>query len=322
MKKTDDLSCAVTSSAFDFESRYIEVNGYQIHYVETGVGDPVGDPIGDPILFLHGNPTNSYTFRNVLKQIADATGSRCIALDLLGFGKSEKPNIRHNCMLHAGIIRDFIRKMELENITLVAEDWGGFLGGYVMTQMPHLFRSAVFMETFLWPMTYKEDYDPAFVVPFKLMRSPVGFLFSKVMNMMINKLIPDHCAISAESLQYYKDCVPTFKSRKAIGDFPKLLPTDGKPKESLEFALELQKGLKGIRFPVLWILADPGVVVSKASPIGLGRLEDLKTRVPQLQIRNFGKGYHFLSEENPEKIVEMVSEWLIEIRESINAQAS
>jgi haloalkane dehalogenase len=268
------------SAAFPFEPNYVDVRGHRIHFVTEGQGAPA--------LFLHGNPTSSYTYRNVIGPVARVTGRRCIAMDLLGFGKSDKPNIDYSC-LHADVIDGFIEALDLHRIALVAEDWGGFLGAHVMTRKPERFETAIFMETFLWPMTYEEDYDPRFVRPFKLMRSPVGGLFSKGMNLMINKLIPEHCPISKESLDYYS--MPTYRSRKALGDFPRLLPTSGRPAASHEFALELQKGLARVGSPVLWIKADPGVVVSMVNPCGLRRLDELRGNLPQLQVRDFGPGF-------------------------------
>lgn len=298
--------CGVSPPAeFLFEPNYVEVSGHRIHFVTEGQGDPV--------LFLHGNPTSSYAYRNVIGPVAHATGRRCIAMDLLGFGKSEKPHIDYSCRLHADIIHGFIKALDLHRIALVAEDWGGFLGGHVMTHRPERFETAIFMETFLWPMTYEDDYDPRFVRPFKLMRSPIGGLFSKGMNLMINKLIPEHCPISKESLDYYRNSLPTYRSRKALGDFPRLLPTNGRPAASHEFALELQGGLARVGFPVLWIKADPGVVVSMVNPCGMDRLDELRKRLPQLEVRDFGPGFHFLTEENPDKVATMVSTWLREL---------
>jgi len=299
---------------FAFEPRYVSVAGHDIHYVEVGEGDP--------ILFLHGNPTSSYVYRNVIGPVAESTGRRCIAMDLLGFGRSDKPDLDYSCRLHAEMIAGFVEALKLDRITLVAEDWGGFLGGWVMTREPALFQSAVFMETFLWPMTYADDYDPAFVKPFKLMRSPVGGFFSKRLNLMINKLIPEHCPISDESLAYYRESLPTYRSRRALGDFPKLLPTDGQPEASHVFARELQEGLREVSAPVLWIKADPGVVVSMNNPIGMGRLEELQQRLPQMVIRDFGPGSHFLTEEDPDKVASMVSTWLNELRDADAPRAS
>ena len=141
MKESPVLTRPATASAFDFQSLFTTVEGHKIHYVEHGQGDPV--------LFIHGNPTSSYLYRNVIRQVAEAAGRRCIALDLLGFGKSDKPQLKHTCALHARIISNCIRNLALENIVLVAEDWGGFLGSYIMTKHSEWFQSAVLMETFL-----------------------------------------------------------------------------------------------------------------------------------------------------------------------------
>lgn len=141
----------------------------------------------------------------------------------------------------------------------------------------------------------------------------IGGLLSKGMNLMINKLIPEHCPISKESLDYYRSSLPTYRSRKALGDFPRLLPMNGRPAASHEFALELQEGLARVGFPVLWIKADPGVVVSLVNPCGMRRLDELRGRIPRLQVREFGPGFHFLTEEDPDKVAVMVSTWLNEV---------
>ena len=290
------------SHLFDFEARFVQIRGHQIHYVEAGKGAP--------ILFVHGNPTSSYTFRNVIGPVAQKTGRRALAVDLLGFGKSDKPrNLKYTIDLHREILSLFIESLGLRDIILVAEDWGGFLGGLVMVAQPDRFAGAALMETFLWPLTWQDDMDPEFVAPFRMMRSPIGFLFTRVMNMMVNKLIPDHCPISDESLQYYKDSLPGFATRKAMAAFPKLIPIDGDPAESHQIALELQRGLSRVTCPVLWIKADPGVIVSMKNPIGMGRLDELARTWPQMEVVDFGEGYHFLSEENPQLVAKLVSDW-------------
>src|SRR5688500_13925507 len=95
----------------------VTVAGYKIHYIEAGRGEP--------IVFIHGNPTSSYVWRNVLSEVARLTGKRCIAIDLLGFGGSDKPKVRYTGGLHAAIVAGFIKSLQLQNVILVAEDWGG-----------------------------------------------------------------------------------------------------------------------------------------------------------------------------------------------------
>ena len=106
------------SSEFRFTSRFIEVNGSNIHFIEEGTGDP--------IVFIHGNPTSSYLWRNIIPYLTPH--ARCIALDLIGMGKSDKPEIDYRLVDHINYVEGFIEKMELTNITFVIHDWGSALG--------------------------------------------------------------------------------------------------------------------------------------------------------------------------------------------------
>lgn len=296
-------------AAFPFESRYTQVKGFNIHYVEVGSGDPV--------LFFHGNPTSSYLWRNVIGPVAKATSRRVIAFDLLGFGKSDKPNIEHTLKLHAEVIEGFIANLGLKNLILVGDDWGGPLATHYAVRHRDNVRGIALMESFLWPMTWEEDFDPKFRGPFKLMRSPLGYIFTQVFNIMTKKLIPENCPISPDALNYYIDSCPTVASRKALGTFPKLLPVEGKPKASYDFFMELHTGVKSFKAPVMWIKATPGVVPSDDYPPQRKRLDEVKALLPHLVIKQFGPGHHFLAEERPERVAELVSEWIN--KEVVNA---
>jgi haloalkane dehalogenase len=292
-----------SAPAFPFDSKFISVHGHRIHYVDVGSGDP--------ILFVHGNPTSSYLWRNVLPNVAARTGRRGIAIDLLGFGKSDKPShVHYSLKLHAEIIEGLIHQLGLENIVLVADDWGGPLGTYVAVRHPEAFQGIALMETFLWTFTWNEDFAPEFRVPFKLMRTPLGFIMIQMMNFMTKKLIPQHCPISQDSLDYYVSSCPTIASRKAMREFPRLLPVEGKPKESVEFFAELQNGLPHLQCPVLWIKASPGIVPSDDFPPSLRHFDELRKRISHFTIEEFGPGHHFLAEENPEQLCRLLVEWM------------
>ncbi len=302
---TTTLQPAPVASTFPFSSNFAAVHGHRIHYVERGTGDPV--------LFVHGNPTSSYLWRNVLPGVAATTGRRGVALDLLGFGKSDKPSgVRYSLQLHAEIIEGFIEQLGLRNIVLVADDWGGPLGTFVAVRQPERFQGIALLETFLWTFTWKDDFAPEFKLPFKLMRTPLGFVMIQVMNFMTKKLIPQHCPISRESLDYYVRSSPTIASRKAMREFPKLLPVDGKPQESVDFFAELRNGLPRLACPVLWIKASPGIVPSDDFPSSLRHFDDLRKRIPNFTMKQFGPGHHFLAEENPERLTQILVEWMEE----------
>lgn len=302
------------AAQFPFESRFTKVEGFDIHYVETGSGKPV--------LFVHGNPTSSYVWRNVVPKVSAGTGRRAIALDLLGFGKSEKPpRVEYTLKLHAQILQGFIEKLKLENLVLMGEDWGGPLAAHYAIYHPREIEGLALQETFLWPMSYEDDFEPKFRFPFKLMRSPLGYLFTQVFNIMTRKLIPENCPISPESLDYYIKSTPTIHSRKAIGAFPKLLPVQGKPKASFDFFMEIQEGLSTIGFPVLWVKASPGVVPSDDYPPSLRKFEAVKRQIPHMVVKSFGPGHHFLAEENPNRVSDLLIEWVQSLRLGIGTGA-
>ena len=111
------MNNSAISADFNFESNYIEVEGSKIHYIDVGSGDP--------ILFLHGNPTSSYLWRNIIPYLSSS--GRCIAMDLIGMGKSDKPDIDYRFVDHVTYVEGLIDKMGLKNITLVIHDWGSAL---------------------------------------------------------------------------------------------------------------------------------------------------------------------------------------------------
>jgi len=95
-------------------------------------------------------------WRNVLPQVASQTGRRGIALDLLGFGRSDKPdNVRYTLELHARVVQGFVDALKLHDIVLVADDWGGPLGMYDVVARSDRYQAAILMETFLWTLRSK-----------------------------------------------------------------------------------------------------------------------------------------------------------------------
>jgi len=293
---------ATPSPDFPFERKYVFVGGYRIGYVESGEGDPV--------LFIHGNPTSSYLWRNILPQVAEVTGSRGIALDLLGFGESDKPDaVDYSILLHADIIEGFIKQLNLRNLVLVLHDWGGPLGAAYAENHPESVRGIAFMETFLWPLVWNDFGN--YAVAFKLFRSPLGYLLIQVMNVFVNYVMPGAVLrksnMTEEVMSHYRKPFPTIKSRRAIRAFLKLLPIEGKPLESDAFLEDIHQKIQSIKVPVLWIKAVPGVVLSNNSEY---HLYLLRSQLPQIMIRDFGPGLHYLQEENPEKIADLITEWM------------
>src|SRR5215475_1350360 len=150
------------SADFHYTSHYIEVHGSRIHYVDEGSGDP--------ILFLHGNPTSSYLWRNVIPHVT--SWARCIAPDLIGMGKSDKPDIEYRFFDHAEYLEAFIDEMGLWNITLVVHDWGSALGFHFAMRHESIVKGLAFMEAILLPVPSWEMFDSDLKAIFQGFRPP------------------------------------------------------------------------------------------------------------------------------------------------------
>src|SRR6185312_4320755 len=121
---------------FPYRSHYIEIDGSKLHYIKEGTGDP--------ILFLHGIPASSYVWRNIIPYVAPL--GCCIAPDLIGFGKSDKPDIAYTIQDHIDYIEKFIQTLQLDNITFVMHGWGSIIGFDYAMRHPDKCKGLVFYE--------------------------------------------------------------------------------------------------------------------------------------------------------------------------------
>ncbi len=283
------------SSAFPFESRYIEVKGHRMHYIEEGTGDP--------ILFLHGNPTSSYLWRNIIPHVTSL--GRAIAPDLIGMGKSDKVDSRYRFFDHYEYIEAFIENMELKNITLVIHDWGSGLGFHYAHNHPENIKGIAFMEAIIRPMRW-EQFPSGFSMGFKLMRTPyIGWLMVSVMNIFVRQIMPQAIArnLSADEKAYYASAYPTIKSRKPIRQWPCEIPIEGKPVDVHQAVEHYYNWLKTSEIPKLLFYADPGGII----PPKLA--EKLIQEMPNIQSVFLGEGLHYLQEDHPHKIGEELAQW-------------
>ena len=154
------------SSDFPYESNYVDILGSRMHYVDKGDGDP--------ILFLHGQPTSSYLWRNIMPHLEGQ--GRVIAPDNIGFGKSDQPDLDYTFEDHYRYIEAFIEALDLKNITLVVHDWGSGLGLHYANLHHENVKGIVTMESILAPLMPAESYE-ALPKPledfFRMMRDPV-----------------------------------------------------------------------------------------------------------------------------------------------------
>jgi len=169
------------SPKFPFESKYLTINGSKMHYIDIGEGDP--------ILFLHGNPTSNFLWRNVIPHIQGK--GRCIAPDLIGMRKSDKPDIDYRMEDHYDYLEKFIEQLGLKNITLVLHDWGSGLGFHYANLHRDNIKAIAFMEAMYRPLKWR-NIPKKQRLPFRMMRTRFfGWLLAGVANIFVKKMIPD-----------------------------------------------------------------------------------------------------------------------------------
>ena len=244
------------SAEFPFESKYIEIDGSRMHYIEEGEGDP--------ILFLHGNPTSTYLWRNVIPHLSPQ--GRCIAVDLIGMGKSDKPDIGYRFVDHYRYVAGFIEKMGLKNVTLVLHDWGSALGFHYAHEHPDNVQAIAFMEAMYQPLTWKGMPSSSLRMIFRMLRAPfLGWMMISVGNMFLRKMVPDMTVrkLSKEELRQYRSPYPTVGSRKPVRVWPQEIPLDGKPADVHRIVSEYSQWLQETPTPKLMLRPDPGLIIKE-----------------------------------------------------------
>ncbi|MFC1824969.1 haloalkane dehalogenase [Thermodesulfobacteriota bacterium] len=283
------------SAAFPYESRFVTVKDSQIHYVEQGQGDP--------ILFVHGNPTSSYLWRNVIPHL---TGSgRCIALDLIGMGRSDKPDISYRLFDHVEYFEGFINALGLHRITLVVHDWGGFLGLHYASRNQENIRAIAMMETIVKPMLWKDRSD-MFQGLFKRFRSEEGWEMIVKKNMFVEKLLPGSIIrkLTEEEMEHYRAPFRQESARKPVYVFPNEIPIEGKPADVTAAVEVYGKALAQSSIPILLLTFDPGTVIAQPEK------DWCRQTFPNLTVKEVGPGIHFVQEDQPAGIGKAIAEWL------------
>jgi haloalkane dehalogenase len=295
------------NSDFPYTSKYVEVHGAKMHYVETGTGEP--------ILLIHGNPTNVYIWRNIIPYVA--THGRVIAVDLIGFGKSDKPDIEYRFFDHAVYIEGFIEKMGLQNITLVMHDWGSALGFDYASRHPDNIRGLVFFEALLVPVPSFDQWpNQKAAEAFRLYRTPeLGWNSIVNDNSFIEKRLQDGVVrhLSEGELQHYREPFREPKSRKPMWRWPNELPIAGEPADVAAMQMHYLTWLQKAEVRKLLIFAHPGVLTPEPVVVWA------KANLPNLQTVDIGIGIHNLQEDHPKEIGEAIGSWIKQFQQSATA---
>ena len=284
------------SADFPFESHFLDVYGSKMHYIEEGEGDP--------ILFLHGNPTSNYLWRNIIPYLSKQ--GRCIAPDLIGMGKSGKPNLKYGFEDSYRYLEAFIQKMDLKNVTLVVHDWGSGLGFNYANLHRNNIKAIAFMEAMYAAPTL---YDMPFSIrtAIKMMRNPIAGKFMALnMNLFIKKMLPDMILrkLTKEEKDFYAAPYKTKKSRIPLFAWPQDVPfADGKPTSATGAVKSWTPWLASSDIPKLCFYVTPGVAIKEKD------VKVIQETFNNTELIALGEGLHFIQEDYPHEIGEALSQW-------------
>lgn len=291
---------AEVSAAFPFEKKTIDVLGSTMTYVDEGEG-PV-------VLFLHGNPTSSYLWRNIVPFVTDR--HRAIAPDLIGMGYSGKPDIGYTYADHYRYLTAFIEALELKNVTLVVHDWGSVLGMNYARDNEANVRGLAFMEAIIppaLPATSYEAMGEQNAQLFRLLRSPEGARMVLEQNFFVEEVLGKIAVarpLSEEVMANYRAPFPTPESRKPTLVWPQQVPIAGEPADTAQIITRNGEWLYSTELPKLMLTVTPGALMPE--PVA----DYVKANARNLTTVELGQGVHFVQEDHPTAIGQVVSEWL------------
>jgi haloalkane dehalogenase len=277
----------------------VNVLGSTMAYREAGNAEA---PVA---LFLHGNPTSSYIWRNIIPLVAPT--ARCIAPDLIGFGQSGKPDIEYRFADHVRYLDAFLEEAGISSAFVVAQDWGTALAFHLAARKPDFIRGLAFME-FIWPMPTWEDFHADGRETFKKFRTPgLGEKMILEDNVFVEQVLPRGIVrkLTNEEMSVYRAPFPTPKSRRPIWRFPNELPIAGEPADVNSTLEKAHRALAYSSYPKLLFTGDPGALVSPTFA------QSFAKRLKNLRVVQLGAGRHYLQEDHAEVIGANINEWLI-----------
>jgi haloalkane dehalogenase len=275
------------SRLFPFTSRWFDSRVGPVHYVDEGVGDP--------ILFLHGNPTWSFVYRGIIIRLKRKF--RCIAVDYPGFGLSVRPAVYdYTPGEHAGIVRDLVRHLGLERLTVMGQHWGGPIGLRVAADELPRIRALVMGNTWFWPIESVQGKSFAYLMSMAPMQSQIlksNFLVEKLLPKAVKHPLPD------EVMDHYRDALPTPASRVGAAEFPVQLMTATPWLRRLEE--DVHSLLSNVPLLLTWGMQD--LLFTRPS---LERFRDAfqNARVQRLDAK------HLIQEDAPKEIAEAILAFL------------
>ena len=278
----------------------ITVMGKTMAYVEMGEGDP--------IVFQHGNPTSSYLWRNIMPHLADQ--GRCIALDLIGMGDSDKlddsgPD-RYTLLEHREYFDAALAQLGVgNNVAFVIHDWGSALGFDWARRHPDAVKGIAYMEAIVGPVASWDNWPEAARRVFQGFRSPAGEDMVLEKNVFVERVLPGSVMreLGEEEMEVYRrPFLQAGEDRRPTLTWPRQIPIAGEPAEVVRIVQDYADWLSESDVPKLFVNAEPGAIL-----IGVQR-EFCRSWPVQQEVTV--PGNHFLQEDSPDEIGQAISEWL------------
>ncbi|MGW0036353.1 haloalkane dehalogenase [Gordonia sp. NPDC003376] len=299
MSRPTTSSAPVTTTAArpefgpDATSNTVDVLGSTLHYVEHGSGDP--------IVFLHGNPTSSYLWRGVFSRLHGS--GRLLALDLIGFGDSGKPDIDYSLDDHQRFVDAWFDALDLRNVTLVVQDYGAAFGITWARRHPDRVAGLVIAEPVLRPIR-SADLPADFVaLRAQVVEPGVGEDIVLEQNRFVTGLLPNAVleGLSAADRSVYEAPFPTPESRRPILVFPRALPVDAQPQSTVDFLAANEPWLQTSPIPKTLFTFEPRFLLTPEIVDWVG------ANVANVEIQAIGAGGHYVQEDSPAEIAAAVA---------------
>ena len=285
-------------SSNPLEKKMVEVNGKQMAVHDSGSGQSV--------VFLHGNPTSSYLWRNIIPHVA--TTARCVAPDLIGHGDSDKLDDtspgQYTFVQHREYLDGVLDALDLgDDIILVIHDWGSALGFDWANRHRDRVAGIVFMEAIVRPVTWDEWPELARPI-FQAFRSDAGEEMVIEKNLFVEAVLPGSIIRDLESAEMdeYRKPFTEPQHRRPTLTWPRQIPINGEPAGVVEIVQSYADWLSGASLPKLFVNADPGAILT-------GAQRDFVRSWPNLSEVTV-HGNHFLQEDSPDEIGQAINDWM------------
>jgi haloalkane dehalogenase len=277
----------VPAELYPFRSHYAEVAGARVHYVDEGAGPP--------LLFLHGNPTWSFLYREIVAGLRDQY--RCIAADHPGFGlSSAAPGYRYTPAEHADVLEQLVLRLDLRDVTMMVQDWGGPIGFAVATRHPERFAGFVIGNTWAWP---KGDLGTQLFS--RLLGGPIGRRLIANRNVFVERILPGgvrRLKLSDAVMNAYRGPFPTPASRRPIAVLPREIL------QSRPFLADIERGLEQLR-------ERPALIVWPTKDVAFREREQRRWEqlFPDHRTVLLEGAGHYIQEDAADEIVSAIRTW-------------